>query len=99
MKGIIKRIMRSEWFVENSSDHYKHDSHPVRHTNTYAKLDDGSCVNIDEGDIRRCFGQQRITDKVIRTLNEKLGGQEVEYEKNEDGDNILKDFLFNILQL
>ena len=51
MRGKVKYVKRSVWFVEAQESIPNHDTHAIRHTCTYAVLYNGDNVDIDEDDI------------------------------------------------
>jgi hypothetical protein len=97
MRGKVKYVQRSVWYVENSGDHWSSNSHPRRETNTYAVLYDGTNVNIDEDDIRDYYDRQNITNGLIKELSDDLHNVWIEFSEGWDGDywmeGELEDFL------
>lgn len=89
MRGKVKNVRRSQWYSENSADHWSSNSHAVRHTNTYAELYDGTCVDIDEDDIRDFYEVRNLTRDVIDDLNDDLHNEYINYYADEDGDYCL----------
>lgn len=89
MRGKVKYVTRSTWYVENQSDHWRSDVHPVRYTNTYAVLYNGDEVDIDEDDIRDCYDRSRITRELVSELSDDLHNVWIEYYEDEDGDYCL----------
>lgn len=96
LKGVVKSVIRQEWFTENAKEHWSSDSHPVRNTNTFAKLENGTCVDLPEKQILEIFGRTRFSDKLIELLSRSLKGKTIDYEKNSEG-NILKGNLSDYL--
>ena len=96
MRGKVKYVSRNEWYSECASDHHRGDVHPLRHTNTYAVLypdKDGNEieVEIDEDEIRDCFGCQRITRNIISQLNDALHNEWIEFSYDEYEDEYCLD--------
>ena len=89
MRGKVKEVKRSEWHVATQQNWPLHDVHATRATNTYAVLYDGKNVSIDEDDIRRFYGCQRITEACIAKLSNDLHNKEIEYTTDGDGDYCL----------
>jgi len=90
MKGKVKQIKRSEWYVGNSAYQHSHDLHDNRLTCLYAETYEGHQVLFDEKDVLNYFGRQRFSDSLISNLNTLLYRKVIEFEKNEEGDNCLK---------
>ena len=86
MRGKIKYVTRSVWYVENRQDHWRSDVHAVRCTNTYAVLYNGDKVSIDEDGIRDFYDCSRLTQNRISELNDDLHNVWIEYEEDYDGD-------------
>ena len=95
MKGKVKQIKRSEWYVGNQAYQHSHDLHDIRMTCLYAETYEGHQVLIDEADVLRHFGRQRFSDNLIVELNAQFHGKRIEYEKNADGDFCLKGSIRN----
>ena len=95
MKGKVKQIKRSEWYVGNQAYQHSHDLHDIRMTCLYAETYEGYQVLIDEADVLRHFGRQRFSDNLIDELNAQFHGKRIEYEKNADGDFCLKGSIRN----
>lgn len=89
MKGKVKQIKRSEWYVGNTAYQHSHDLHNIRMTCLYAETYEGHNVLIDEKDVLNYFGRQRFSDSLISDLNTLLHNNVIEFEKNEEGDNCL----------
>ena len=89
MKGKIKQIKRSEWYVGNQAYQHSHDLHDIRMTCLYAETYEGHQVIIDEADVLRHYGRQRFSEKLIAELNSALHNKMVQYEKNKEGDYCL----------
>ncbi len=90
MKGKVKQIKRSEWFVGSQSIQHSHDWHNIRQTCLYAITYDGQNVIINESDVLRHFGRQKFSDNLVTQLDSLFHNKTIEYEKNEDGDYQLK---------
>ena len=90
MKGKVKQIKRSEWYVGNMAYQNSHDLHDIRMTCLYAEMYEGHQVLIDEKDVLNYFGRQRFSDSLISDLNTQLHNKVIEFEKNKEGDNCLK---------
>lgn len=90
MKGKIRQIKRSEWYVGNQAYQYNHDLHDIRLTCLYAETYERCQVLIDEKDVLNHFGRQRFSDSLISDLNTQLHNKVIEFEKNKEGDNCLK---------
>lgn len=86
MRGKVKYVTRSVWYVEQTSDHWRSDVHPVRYTNTYAVLYNGDEVDIDEDDIRDYYDCTYITRNLISELSDDLHNEWIEYSQDYDGD-------------
>lgn len=86
MRGKLKYVTRSVWYVENQEYHWSSDVHAVRYTNTYAVLYNGDKVDIDEDEIRSYYDRSRITKELINALSNTLHNVWIEYSKDEDGD-------------
>ena len=95
MRGKVKNIKRSEWYVENLAYQHSHDLHDNRLTCLYAETYDGHQVLIDEADVLRYFERQRFSENLIAELNTHFRGKLIEYEKNADGDFYLKGSIIN----
>ena len=89
MKGKIKQIKRSEWYVGNQAYQHSHDLHDIRMTCLYAETYEGDQVIIDEADVLRHYGRQRFSENLIAELNSALHNTFVQYEKNKEGDYCL----------
>lgn len=98
MKGKVKHIKRSEWYVGNKTYQHSHVLHDIRMTCLYAETYEGHQVLIDEKDVLNHFGRQRFSDSLISDLNNLLHNEIIEFKKNEEGDNFLKgsigDYIF-----
>ena len=81
MKGKVKQIKRSEWYVGNQAYQHSHDLHDIRMTCLYAETYEGHQVLIDEADVLRHFGRQRFSDNLIGELKAQFRGKRIEYEK------------------
>ena len=90
MKGKVKQIKRSEWYVGNQAYQHSHDLHDIRMTCLYAETYEGHQVLIDEADVLRHFERQRFSANLIAELNTQFRDKLIEYEKNTDGDFCLK---------
>ena len=90
MKGKIKQIKSSEWYVGNQAYQHSHDLHDIRLTCLYAETYERRQVLIDNKDVLNYFGRQRFSDSLIFDLNTQLQNKVIEFEKNEEGDNCLK---------
>lgn len=90
MKGKVKQIKRSEWYVGSPFIQHSHDYHDVRHTCLYAETYDGKTIVINEADVLAFFGRQRFSDNLVEELNGLFHNKWVECETNEDGDLCLK---------
>lgn len=97
MKGKVKLIKRSEWYVGNQAYQHNHDLHDIRMTCLYAETYEGHQVLINEADVLRHFGRQRFSDNLVAELNTALHNKWVQYEKNEEGDYCLYGGLNNYL--
>ena len=86
MKGKVKQVKRSEWYVGNSAYQHSHDLHNIRMTCLFAELYDGGQVVIDEAEVLRYYKRQRFSENLIAELNFVLRNQLIEYEKNNEGD-------------
>lgn len=95
MKGKVKQIKRSEWYIGNQAYQHSHDLHDIRMTCLYAETYEGHQVLIEEADVLRYFGRQRFSDNLIGELNVQFRGKRIEYEKNADGDFCLKGSIRN----
>lgn len=89
MKGKVRIIKRSEWYVGNQAYQHSHDLHDNRLTCLYAETYEGHQVLIDEADVLKYFGRQRFSDNLIAELNTLLHNKLIEYQKNQDGDYFL----------
>ena len=89
MKGKIKQIKRSEWYVGNQAYQHSHDLHDNRLTCLYAETYEGHQVLIDEKEVLNQFGRQRFSDSLISDLNTQLHNKIIEFKKNGEGDNCL----------
>jgi len=95
MKGKVKQIKRSEWYIGNQAYQHSHDLHDIRMTCLYAETYEGHQVLIEKADVLRYFGRQRFSDNLIGELNVQFRGKRIEYEKNADGDFCLKGSIRN----
>ena len=95
MKGKVKQIKRSEWYVGNQAYQHSHDFHNIRLTCLYAETYEGHQVLIDEADVLRHYERQRFSENLIAELNAQFRGKRIEYEKNADGDFCLKGSIIN----
>lgn len=86
MRGKVKYCYRDVWYKENQADHWSSDNHPVRVTDVYAVLYDGTEVEIDEDDVRDYYDRERITEGLISQLSNDLHNEWIEYYEDEDGD-------------
>ena len=82
MKGKIKQIKRSEWYVGNQAYQHSHDLHDIRMTCLYAETYEGHQVLIDEKDVLNYFGRQRFSDNLLAGLNSLLRNKLIDYQKN-----------------
>lgn len=89
MKGKVKQIKRSEWYVGNLAYQHSHDLHDIRMTCLFAESYDGYKVLLDEKDVLHYFDRQKFSDKLIEELNTLLHNKVVEFQKNGDGDYCL----------
>ena len=89
MRGKVKYVTRSVWFVEAQDSVPSHDTHAIRHTCTYAVLYNGDNVEIDEDDIRDYYGCRNLTTNRIAELSEDLHNVYIEYSEDWDGDYCL----------
>ena len=89
MRGKVKYVTRSVWYVESQSDHWSSDVHALRCTDTYAVLYNGNNVSIDEDDIRDYYGRSKITRELVSELSNDLHNEWIEYYEDEDGDYYL----------
>ena len=95
MRGKVKQIKRSEWYVGNLAYQHSHDLHDIRMTCLYAETYEGHQVLIEEADVLRHFRRQRFSENLIAELNTHFLGKWIEYEKNSDGDFSLKGSISN----
>ncbi len=93
MKSIVKEVFRSVWYSENSGDHWSSDAHPLRKTITYAKMEDGTCVDLPESQILSYFEKQRFTDKLLGILDKTLKGKSLSYKSTSSGNVLDGDFI------
>lgn len=89
MKGKVKQIKRSEWYVGNQVYQHSHDFHDIRMTCLYAETYEEHQVLIDEADVLRHYGRQRFSENLITELNSALRNKLVLYEKNTEGEYCL----------
>lgn len=89
MKGKVKVIKRSEWYVGSQADLHSHENHNTRITSLYAETYNGHKVLINESDVLSYYGRQRFSDNLLSDLNVALQNKLISYESNEDGDYIL----------
>lgn len=89
MKGKIKIIKRSEWYVGNQAYQHSHDFHDIRMTCLYAETYEGYKVIIPESDVLNYYGRKRFSDNLIVELNNTLNNKYIEFEANVDGDYIM----------
>ena len=89
MRGKVKYVTRSVGYEESSDSYHSHDTHAVRHTNTYAVLYNGDEVDIDEDDIRDYYDRSYINKDLIDDLSNDLHNEWIEYYEDEDGDYCL----------
>ena len=89
MRGKVKYVKRSVWFVEAQESIPNHDTHAISHTCTYAVLYNGDNVDIDEDDIRDYYGCRNLTANRIAELSENLHNVYIEYSEDWDGDYYL----------
>lgn len=85
MEGKVIDVERKEWYTGAQSIQNSSSEHNIRHTNTFAKLDNGDNVIINEGDILNTFNRTRFSDKIIKELKDKLLGENINYSEV-DGD-------------
>ena len=97
MRGKIKCIKRSEWYVGNQAYQHSHDLHDIRMTCLYAETYEGHKVLIDEKDALNYFGRQRFSDSLISDLNTQLHNKIIEFKKNEEGDDSLTGSISNYI--
>ncbi len=90
MKGKVKQINRSEWFVGSQSIQHSHDWHNVRQTCLYAVTYEGKNVIINESDVLSYFGRQKFSENLVAELNSLLRNKLIEFERNAEGDFCLK---------
>ena len=72
VKGMVKHIKRSEWYVGNQAYQYNHDLHDNRLTCLYVETYEGHQILIDEKDLLNYFSRQRFSDSLISNLNTLL---------------------------
>ena len=89
MKGNVKQIKRSEWYVGNQAYQHSHDFHDIRKTCLYAETYEGYKVIIPESEVLTYYGRKRFSDNLIEELNKALHNKHIGFEANEDGDYIL----------
>lgn len=89
MRGKVKYVTRSVWYVESEDSIHSHDTHAIRYTCTYAVLYNGDEVDIDEDDIRDFYGCRNLTADRISELNDDLHNVWIEYSEDWDGDYCL----------
>lgn len=97
MKGKVKQIKRSEWYVGNQAYQHSHDLHDIRMTCLYAETYEGHQVLIDEKDVLNYFGRQRFSDNLLADLNSLLRNKLIDYQKNRDGDYCLSGNISNYI--
>lgn len=85
MKGKVKYVTRSVWYIGNAADQYRSDVHDIRYTTTNAILYDGREVVIDEDDIKEYYERSRITDKLVNTISESLHNIWIKFTTDNDG--------------
>lgn len=85
MEGVVKPVKRSEWYEGVANNRHTPENHSIRHTNTYATLDDGTNVCLDEKEILQSFNRRKFSDKLIKDLESKLVGRSINY-KDIDGE-------------
>ena len=71
MKGRVKIIKRSEWYVGNHAYQHSHDIHDNRLTCFYAETWEGHQILIDESDVRSSGIYRR--EACVRDAEIKLG--------------------------
>ncbi len=91
MKGKVKQVKRSEWYIGSQSIQHSHDIHNMRQTCLYAVTYDGQNVIIDENDVLRHFRRQRFSENLVAELNSLLHNKFIECERNAEGDFCLKE--------
>ena len=97
MKGKVKQIKRSEWYVGNQAYQHSHDFHDIRMTCLYAETYEGYKVIIPESEVLTYYGRKRFSDNLIDELNNALNNKYIEFEANEDGEYILSKSLSSYL--
>ncbi|NDV65930.1 hypothetical protein [Bacteroides sp. 224] len=97
MRGKVKYVTRSVWYVGNQAYQHSSDCHDVRYTNTYAVLYNEDNVSIDEDEIRSCYNRTKITDNLISELSDDLHNVWIEYSADDDGDYWLDDELDDLV--
>lgn len=85
MRGKVKFVKRSQWYVGNQSDQYRSDVHDVRFTTTNAILYDSNEVVIDEDDIREYYNRKRINDSLVKIISDSLHNVWIDYYEDNDG--------------
>lgn len=80
MEGKVENVERTEWFsgaqsIQNSSTY-----HNIRHTNTFATLENGDRVNLDERDILESYKREKFSENLICDLKNKLVGETISYK-------------------
>ena len=97
MRGKVKNIKRSEWYVGNLAYQHSHDFHDIRMTCLYAETYEGYKVIILESEVLTYYGRTRFSDKLIDELNNALHNRYIDFEANEEGEYILSKSLSSYL--
>ncbi len=79
MKGIVKHVNRTEWSTGASNIQSSSVYHNIRHTNTYAELEDGTKVDFDEKDVLQAYNRTNFSDKLVKEIELDLTGRSIDY--------------------